>query len=143
MSFSKQDLTKLGVIHSLIVKHFVYTSDFKKFKLAEYWEGDVLGKAMLKGSLKLKGDCEEYAMTCMRKCVDSGYSARIVACMTETNEGHAICEVASPDGKAALYFDNRRQRIVRREELQGYRFLSCSPWNPKPRENRPWTVVRQ
>lgn len=141
MAFPKEDLVKLSVIHGLVVKHFVYTSDAKKFKLAEYWEGDVIGVACLHGALKLRGDCEEYSMTCMRKCIDSGFSSRIVICMTETQEGHAICEVASRDGKSAVYFDNRRQRIVKREELQGYRFFSCSPWNPKPRDNRAWVMI--
>lgn len=143
MGFVRSDLQKLQVIHALVAKHFVYTTDNKKFKMAEYWEGDVIGVATLHGGLKLQGDCEEYAMTCMRKAIEAGYSARLVVCFTETNEGHAICEVASRDGKQAMYFDNRRRFLVPRDQLQGYRFISCSPWNPRPKENRPWTLVRQ
>lgn len=141
--FPKNALARLEKIKTELKRQHNYITDGKKWRMVDYWESDNVLAPMVNGSKRLNSDCEEYAIVAMRKANSDGFHARLVACQDETGEGHCICEVSSDDGTEAYYFDNRRTRVVGIDGLKGYRFYSVSPWNPAPRESRPWQLVAQ
>jgi predicted transglutaminase-like cysteine proteinase len=139
--FPKGALVKLEKIKAELTRQHNYITDGKKFKMVDYWESDAVLAPMVDGQRDLNTDCEEYAIVAMRKAHIDGFHARLVVCLDETGEGHCICEVSSDDGTEAYYFDNRKQRVVTQAGLKGYQFYSVSPWDPQPRETRPWQRV--
>ena len=124
-------------------ENFFYVTDEKKWKVAEYWEGEKLLQAAIEGNVRFRGDCEDFAVVCMGKLRAKNLKARLVICKTETGEGHCICEVASDDMKEAYFLDNRYKTLQTRRQLKGYTFHSTSPWNPQPGDRRPWKRVVQ
>lgn len=122
---------------------FTYESDRAQWGLDEFWEDDQWLLPAVMYDKPLKADCEAFAMVCMRKVIAAGFKARVILCLTETKEGHAICEVTSEDGTQAYYFDNRRHVLATRQSLIGYYFYSASPWNPTPGDTRPWNLIEQ
>lgn len=142
MGFSAADFNKLTSVHNKYFRKFVYVTDQEQHGLIEHWVGDDELRKAINGA-RLRGDCEEFARTCMLDVMDSGYRARLVFCIVETGDGHAVCEVVSADGKAAYFMDNRHKRLMTASELQaeGYKFLAASPWSPTPADKRPWVRV--
>lgn len=141
--FTSKQRDELSAIHDEVFNNFTYVDDQTSHGVADYWEDDkVLLPAVTKNA-PIKGDCEEFAMVCMRKAIAAGYQSRLVVCLDETNNGHCIAEVISSDATQAYYFDNRRKTLATRQSLIGYTFYSVSPFNPQPGENRPWELVAQ
>lgn len=141
--FAKDALVRLEKIKAELTRQHNYITDGKKWHMRDYWESDNVLAPMVNGNRQLNTDCEEYAIVAMRKVNIDGFHARLVTCLDETGEGHCICEVSSDDGTEAYYFDNRKSRVVTIDGLKGYQFYSVSPWNPTPRETRPWQLVAQ
>lgn len=140
--FERGDYAELSALHRDIYEKFTYISDKEKWAMLERWEdSSTLRNIGRSGVAKFEGDCEEFALVSLDNLRRKGYNARLVVCLVETGQGHAICEVASQDYEQAYYFDNRHVGIRTRAELKGYRFLSVSPWNPEPGDTRPWLRV--
>lgn len=141
MGFTDKQYAQLEAMHAEVFRNFTYVDDQTSHGMADYWEDDQVLKPAVTKNSPIKGDCEEFAMICMRKAMAAGYQARLVVCLDELNEGHCICEVVSADVTQAYYFDNRRQHLATRQSLIGYTFYSVSPFNPQPGEKRPWELV--
>lgn len=138
MGFSTQQRDQLRQIHADTLRAFTYKYDKDKWKVEDFWEGEKLLKSAIADGARFTGDCEDFATVCLHRAIAAGYDARLVVCWVETGEGHAICEVASEDDTEAWFFDNRRRTLVNRNGLEGYRFHSVGPWNPKPGDTRLW-----
>ncbi len=142
--FERGDFGKLSDLFRLIREKFVYITDREKHGLVERWEdSSTLKNIGRSGITRFTGDCEEFSLVSMDKVRERGYHARMVLCLVETGEGHAICEVASPDYKEVYYFDNRQTKPVTNKELSKYKFIAVSPWDPEPADKRPWLKVKQ
>lgn len=141
--FSEQAHETLRHIQITTLEQFTYETDKAQWGLNEYWEDDQWLLPAVIHNAPLKADCEAFAMVCMRKAMAAGFKARLIVCLTETKEGHAICEVSSNDNAEAYYFDNRRRGLAARQALVGYYFYSASPWNPVPKDSRPWNLIEQ
>lgn len=137
--FEHGDYGRLKDLHRQIFEKFVYITDREKFGLVERWEdSSTLKNIGRSGITKFTGDCEEFSLVSMDKVRERGFHARMVLCLTEGGEGHAICEVASKDYKQAYYFDNRFATVATAEMLSKYKFIAVSPWDPEPADPRPW-----
>lgn len=91
----------LGVNESV-----TYKTDLEQYDKPEFWA--------LVGEF---GDCEDYALLKRHKLRELGYaeSAHMVACYTETGEGHAVCIVDTITG--AYVLDNRHPYPMRKSQL--------------------------
>lgn len=140
--FTLDEYQKLQQDHRNMLRKFDYKTDKIKWGVTEYWEPDKLLLPAVRGA-RWSGDCEEFAMVAMHKAMERGFNARLVTCVVETGEGHLICEVASPDFQHAYFFDNRMKGLANASMLadKGYKLYSHSPWNPQPKETRPWQLV--
>lgn len=138
--FTDEQRSALQAVARHLLANFKYEKDSDRFGLEDYWEDQSDRPLPLRGPLV--GDCEQFAMMAQREANRLGLPARLIACWTETKDGHCITEVSSKDGKEAYYFDNRKRGLVTRTGLLGYRFYSASPWNPKPGETRPWVLLK-
>jgi predicted transglutaminase-like cysteine proteinase len=141
VGFTPKQVDTLESIHTRVLQNYTYASDQETHGVLEYWEADAVLQPAVTKRVPIKGDCEEFAMICMRAAIAAGFQSRLVICLDETNHGHCISEVASLDGKQAYYFDNRRKVLATYQSLIGYTFYSVSPWNPTPGETRPWELV--
>ncbi len=142
--FKRGDYGQLSELHRQIFEKFSYMTDTEKHGLVERWEDSTTLKNIGRtGITRFTGDCEEFALVSLDHAIRQGYNARLVVCYTEQNEGHAICEVASPDYAEAYYLDNRSHKLAVRKDLKGYRFVAVSPWNPEPGDQRPWMKVKR
>lgn len=142
--FERGDYGRLSDLHRQIFERFTYISDEDKHGLVEKWEdASTLKNIGRVGIKKFTGDCEEFALVSMDHAQRLGFNARLVVCYTEGGEGHALCEVSSPDYSEAYYFDNRQHKLAVRKDLRGYRFVAVSPWNPEPADERPWLKVKK
>lgn len=141
--FSPEAKKALQGIQADVQRMFTYEADKAQWGIIDYWEDDQWLLPAVMHNKPFKADCEAYAMVCMRKAIAAGYKARLIVCLTELKEGHAICEVASEDGTQAYYFDNRRHVLAMRQSLIGYYFYSASPWRPTPGDTRPWNLIEQ
>lgn len=142
--FERGQFMQLSDLHREIREKFNYITDQEKHGMVEHWEdSSTLKNIGRSGVGKFSGDCEEFALVSMDKLRQMGFNVRLVVCRVETGEGHAICEVASADYAEAFYFDNRKLKVSDLSELKGYTFVTVSPWNPVPADDRPWYKVRQ
>lgn len=139
--FTLREVQDLRAIKNRMDTDFVYETDEAKHQMTDYWEDDAVLASAVKNSIRWTSDCEEFAMVGMRKAIALGFMARLVVCLTETKEGHCICEVESHDGLEAYYIDNRKKGLATRDQLVNYAYYAVSPWNPKPGETRPWQPV--
>lgn len=118
---ANQELLKqLDDIHGEVFDKFRYEFDHKQYGIVEKW---VMPDSDFDGSQSIVGDCEDFALACRKLCRDRGIdNTRLVVCMTETNEGHCVLEVNG------WILDNRRRRVVSRDELQneGYKWIAIS-----------------
>lgn len=141
--FTDKDYDILKHIQIVTLRQFTYETDKAQWGLDEYWEDDQWLLPAVMHDRPFTADCEAFAMVCMRKAIAAGYKARLLVCLTETKEGHAICEVVSTDQSQAYYFDNRHTNVATRQALIGYYFYSASPWTPVPGDTRPWNLIEQ
>lgn len=141
--FNRGDYGQLAELHRQVFERFTYVTDEEKHGLIEKWEdSSTLKNIGRTGVTRFTGDCEEFALVSLDRARQMGHNARLVICYTEDGEGHAICEVASPDYSEAYYFDNRQHKLAVRKDLKKYRFVAVSPWNPEPADTRPWLKVK-
>ena len=141
--FERGDYVKLSDLHRDMREKFTYLSDQQKHGLVERWgDASTLANIGRSGISSFDGDCEEFALVALDHARKLGFHARLVLCYVETGGAHAICEVASPDYQEAYFFDNRVLKVVTMTELQKYRFISVSPWDPEPSDPRPWLKVK-
>lgn len=141
--FERGDFGVLSDLHRQIMEKFNYLTDREKHGLVERWEdSSTLKNIGRTGITRFTGDCEEFALVSMDKARQHGFNARMVLCLVETGEGHAICEVASRDYREAYFFDNRQHKLATAEQLKKYKFIAVSPWNPEPDDKRPWLKCR-
>lgn len=143
--FERGDYGQLSDLHRMIREKFHYITDQEKWKVIEWWEDSSTLRSNINrvGIQKFTGDCEEFSLISLEKAREHGFNARLVVCIVETGEGHAICEVASPDRTEAYYFDNRQIKVATAKDLEKYRFVAVGPWNPEKGETRPWMKVKQ
>lgn len=141
MPFTKDEVTHLKAIHRQLLSQFTYVSDQQKKDTPEYWEGAGAHRPTGPINAPFSGDCEEFAMVAVQKLNAEGFAARLVVCWVETGEGHCIAEVATPNLDQSYFFDNRQQQLSTQQQLKGYRFHSCSPWNPRPGDQRLWYAI--
>ncbi|WJJ54930.1 hypothetical protein [Xanthomonas phage RTH11] len=142
--FERGQYGELSDLHRQIREKFTYVTDQEKHGLVEKWEGaETLKNIGRSGVTRFTGDCEEFALVSLDKARAHGFNARLVICRVETGEGHLICEVGSKDFTEVYYFDNRQIKLATLSELKGYKFVAVSPWNPEPKDARPWLKVQQ
>lgn len=140
MGFPITDYDFIRQAHRKLLGQFEYKTDREQHQVLEYWAGDEMLAAAVKG-LKFVGDCEEFARACMLKMRERGIKARLVYCLVETGEGHCICEVASADNKEAYLLDNRHDTLKTSTQLSNYKYLRVSQWNPMPGSKALWMHV--
>lgn len=75
------------------------------------------------------GDCDGFAVECLRRCKDLGVSPhrfRIVACVTENKEKHMVSTIETEEG--SIVFDCRANGLtdINTLLLKGYKFRSGS-----------------
>lgn len=143
--FERGAYGQLSDLHRELREKFTYITDQEKWKVVERWEDNSTLRSNINrvGIQKFTGDCEEFSLVSLEKAHERGFNVRMVLCLVETGEGHAICEVASPDFAEAYYFDNRQIKVATAGDLKNYRFLAVGPWNPEKGEQRPWLKVKQ
>jgi predicted transglutaminase-like cysteine proteinase len=139
--FTEQQYQQLSKFKCDLDSRFTYVTDQQQYGRSEYWEDYDKIISVVENNASLTSDCEGYAMALMQMSIRAGFQARLILCKTEDNQGHCICEVASPDMTQAYYFDNRLIKIVSRDQLMDYKFYLVSPWNPGKEETRPWSIV--
>lgn len=143
MPFTKSNVQQLKNIHEKLLSQFTYVDDTTKKRTLDYWEGAGVHRPTGPVNAPFNGDCEEFAMVAVQAVRAAGYNARLAICLTETNEGHCIAEVSTPDGDESFFMDNRQRKLSTRQQLGGYRFHSVSPWNPMPGDTRLWYRVEE
>jgi predicted transglutaminase-like cysteine proteinase len=112
-------LITLKRIHRKVLDRFTYKTDLEQYGENEKW--------VMPDSIRVVGDCEDFALACRRLCREEGINnSRLVVCTVETGEGHCVLEV---DG---WILDNRCQRVVSRDFLEnkGYKWLAISGYSP-------------
>lgn len=141
--FTPQEVEALKGVQSQTKRQFTYdTSTLLDGKsVLDYWPTQLDEFKAIHENAQFRGVCSTFAVVCMDKAIQLGFQARLVACYTETGEGHLICEVASKDWSEAYYFDNRRPDIVTLSQEVGYKFLGAGPWDPQPGDTRPWQLI--
>jgi predicted transglutaminase-like cysteine proteinase len=84
-------LEKLDRAFSHAKAIFQYTSDREAHGVEEVWPSDAeIAIAKLTGNLK--DDCDGFAFLCRSLLLDAGIPSRLHIVITETNEGHMVCE---------------------------------------------------
>ncbi|QVD49196.1 hypothetical protein LUCX_126 [Xanthomonas phage vB_XciM_LucasX] len=142
--FARGAYGQLSDLHRQIREKFTYITDQQKHGMVERWEdSSTLLNIGRSGVTRFTGDCEEFALVAADGARRYGYNVRLVVCYVETGEGHCLCEVASEDFTEAFYLDNRQIKLSTRDDLKKYKFVAVSPWNPEPRDERPWMKVAQ
>lgn len=141
MPFTKQQVDQLKNMHKQLFSQFTYITDQEKRRTLDYWEGAGVHRPTGPANAPFTGDCEEFAMVAIQRANAEGFSARLVICLTEMNEGHCIAEISTDDGDESYFIDNRFRKLCMQQELKGYRFHSVSPWNPRPGDQRLWYRV--
>ena len=109
---------KLTAIHSETLAQFEYVKDSDRYGVPEYWARP---DESLDADGKIRGDCEDFAMQCKRKCIEAGIDAddcRKIYCKTEIGGAHCILEVKG------WILDNRFREIVEQDSAKGYKFIS-------------------
>jgi hypothetical protein len=140
--FERGDYVRLSDIHREIREKFNYIDDVEKNAMIARWAGaPTLKNVARSGVTKLTEDSGEFTLVGLDKARLLGFHTRFVVCYRETGKGHAVCEVASPDYEEAYIFDSAQLKIVSRNDLDKYRFISVSPWDLEPNDSRPWLKV--
>ncbi len=109
---SNWDLDTLKEINESVNDSVTYQSDIETFEDVEHWEvaDDV-------------GDCEDYALLKLHKCLEEGIPIEklmLATCYCENDEYHAVLAV---DYKNTFYIlDNRSSKVLPHNEIKGYRF---------------------
>lgn len=114
---------QLADIHRKVFDVFEYTTDKEQYGLTEKWS---VPPEFSRG-MTFKGDCDDFAMMCRKLCREEGIeNSRLVACLTELDEGHLVLEVEG------YILDNRSRKLETKDSLTaaGYKWLAISGYNP-------------
>lgn len=109
-------IDKLKAIHDQVKEHFEYKTDLEQHGELERW-------SMPSGSLKLVGDCEDFALKCRMLCREQGLKTRLVVCYDENGDGHCVLECLG------FILDNRQRKVVANTSLN-YEWLYISGFEP-------------
>lgn len=125
-------LSKLNKIHKTVFNKFQYKTDLENYKIIEKW---VQPNFDFDGSSSIIGDCEDFALACRNLCRKENLTTRLVVCRVETGEGHCVLECNG------WILDNRRKKVVSREELEdaGYEWIAISGYEP----GDPWYRIEE
>lgn len=104
----------LREINFFVNKKVSYKTDLRKFQKSEHWEVALES-----------GDCEDFALAKLHKCLDAVIpieSLMLATCWTEMGEYHAVLLVSSQGMFYVL--DNRFNEVLTSEQLRskGYKF---------------------
>lgn len=141
MAFTYGDLDTLNEIRRKVMQGFHYVTDMEKWRVEDYWEGDMKTPG-IPHALNGDFDCEEAAIQFMLFAMKAGYNARLVQMVRGGDTGHLVCEVTTKSYDDSRILDMSRSSAVRRDQYSSdWAFVRTSPWNPKPRDQRPWEWV--
>lgn len=104
-----------------------YKTDAALYGKPDYW-------TVIEG--KGQGDCDDYALTKIKRLVDAGWDREnlsVAVCYVETGEGHAVCIARTTNGDFVL--DNRYRTIMPYEALP-YRWVMLEDY-----KNRRWVRI--
>ena len=131
----------LRCVNADVNDSITYMTDQQNYHVLEYW-----------AEVKMKegfGDCEDFALTKMRKLISLGFPLDqmwLQLCFTETREGHAVLR-AQIDG-VDWVLDNRSTEILTPQDLfdEGYRFTEhcrADGWSPdgNPAHRWQWSKI--
>jgi len=139
---------KLKTIHSYVMSHFKYTSDMVAYNKADMWDTEVFRRILICGVLKDDCDGAGSAMLQLAYYVFGFKKDMIymVACATETNEGHYVTWHQCDDG---IYYqiENRvrKPRTVKYMREFGYDYWDyaslTSPMNWKKAKQKVANII--
>lgn len=122
-------IEQLKKIHGLVFKDFEYEYDRDQYGTEEKW---VMPESTFDGTTPIVGDCEDFALACRKLCRDAGIDdTRLVACLTESGEGHCVLECEG------WILDNRQRKLKSRDDLD-YTWLAISGYHP----GDDWHVIK-
>jgi len=112
-------------------ERFGWADDSSTFGKNEYWAtyDELIQKAV---SGKVRGDCDDFAELCVHELRATGFRARFVLCLTETDEAHLVAETEG------LILDNRQVYVTPQEYLK-YNWLAISGYSP----GEPWHLIKE
>lgn len=114
-------------VMSFAQKHFLYVPDDLNYRAWEHWASyEELKRQLLEGDGIVRDDCDGFARLCQMQFAEMGIDAAVLVCITETGDGHLVCEVGGSPTQSGWVLDNRRIGVTSRARLaeEGYRFLA-------------------
>jgi predicted transglutaminase-like cysteine proteinase len=111
---------------------FIWTPDKENFGQDDYWTS--LKAALNAGETVIRGDCDDFAMTCLDLLLDAGeprHAMRMMLCWVETGEYHAVSGIDVDD--TTMIFDCRQRRVMDFRSLpyrwdRGMRLSEAPTW---------------
>jgi len=109
----------IDAIHKRVLKNFEYVTDKKQYGKIEKW-------VTPEDVDNVTGDCEDFALACRKLLRETDLPSRLVFCLDETGEGHAVLE------SGGWILDNRQRKVLSKQKLEkiGYRFVLISGFEP-------------
>lgn len=100
----------------------MYQTDKSAHGCIEYWS---IPQHVIKHGT-LRGDCEEFALSCRHKCREAGIVSQLAICKDECGELHCVLHVNG------LILDNRQPHVRTVDELVkiGYTWVAISGNEP-------------
>lgn len=121
-------------IHAGRIGAFEYVPDQVQFGQPDFWQSGEDMEDQYQATGRARGDCEDWAAWVVHLLRAEGRDGRMVYCLTETGEGHAV---ADNEGVISCC---RQATAKTKEELRaaGYQFLQLSGLHP----GDPWTRIK-
>lgn len=117
---TQKQLDVVKSVFETVRKSFTYRSDPEVWQREEHWEDPAfIASQLTKG--EIIGDCDNFALACRYLLFSYNIPNRIAFCLTETGEGHLVCEAEG------YVLDNRQTMVVPWKSLP-YKWIKISDY---------------
>jgi predicted transglutaminase-like cysteine proteinase len=126
---TETEFTKVKETFAYVHSIFEYVDDQTWYGHPERWEDPKYIAQQIEAGA-IKGDCDNFALACRYILNQARVPNRIAMCVTETGEGHLVCEAEG------WILDNRQTRVRSWGELP-YQWIKISGYKP----GQPWHEI--
>lgn len=126
---SEAELVVVKGVFNTVLGMFDYQTDETIWGKEEHWEDPAYIASQITTG-KIAGDCDNFALACRFLLYKYEIHNRIAFCMTETNEGHLVCEAGG------FVLDNRQTEVIPWDKLP-YKWIKISGY----KVGEPWKNI--
>lgn len=117
---TEKQLTVVEAAFNTVSNMFTYKTDAMVWQREEHWEDPAfIADQLARG--EIIGDCDNFALACRYHLFQYDIPNRIVFCLTETGEGHLVCEAEG------YILDNRQTKVMPWKSMP-YKWIKISDY---------------